>query len=69
MVNAGFDDKVKGFLENNNIYINEVYTTDSKKPTQESISEFIKLFDDDSFKKDLLDLKKEILLLKLLLKN
>ena len=68
MVNAGFDDKVD-ILESNNIYINEVYTVDSKKPTEESISEFTELFDDDSFKKELLDLKKEILLLKLLLKD
>ena len=69
MINAGFDDKVKDFLENYNIYINEVYTVDSKKPTEESISEFTELFDDDSFKKDFLDLKKRDSVIKIITKR
>jgi DNA polymerase elongation subunit (family B) len=69
MVKAGFDDKFRVFLESNNIYINEVYTVDYKEPTEESVNEFTELFDDDSFKKELLDLKKRDSVIKVITKK
>ena len=57
MVNAGFVDKVKVFLESNNIYINEVYTKDNKTPTEESVDIFSKLFEGDAFRTKLINTK------------
>jgi len=57
MVQAGFDEKVKVFLESYKIYINSIYTKDNKSPTEEAIDTFIQLFDGDAFRTKLINTK------------